>query len=173
MLVLFPPLSYFVLYKNPLFSYKKIRRPPLSFSPVTQYLTNECCSIQIPGVCMKTIVSSGFATHCRVRFATAAVAFCCAVLVLFTSSASADCYLNCPLITIINCRNAPAQVQAQLCCYNTETTFSEVFTVPAGTCNSNPYSIGFLPCYVTGVFLVDQNATSYTWDGQNCRLIIH
>lgn len=120
---------------------------------------------------MKTIVSSGFATHCRARFVTAAVAFCYAVLFLFTTQASANCYLNKPLITIVKGQNISPQ--AQLCNYKVETTLSEVFTIPVGICNSSPYSIGFLPCYVTGAFLVDQNTISYTWDTRSCRPTIH
>lgn len=123
---------------------------------------------------MRNLASSGFATNRTVRFATVTIAFCCAVLSLFTSQATAnDCYTGCPIITIVNCRNAEARVQAQLCCSNSETTLSEVFTVPGQICSNNQYSIGFLPCYVTGVFFIGPGSVSYTWDPQNCLLTIH
>jgi hypothetical protein len=98
---------------------------------------------------------------------------CGCLAIFFAPDSTAQCNTNCPIISIVNCRNIEARIQAQLCCDNTTVTLSETFTVPAGTCRSEPYEIGFLPCYATGTFFIGPNPTTYTWDPQTCTLTIH
>lgn len=108
-------------------------------------------------------------------FAMSAAAMCLVLLALFTYEASAQCYTTCPLITITNCQNTPARVTALICCDNSsQPEYSETFTVPAGACGNNSYVIGFLPCYVTGMFIISSpSSATYTWNPATCTLTIN
>lgn len=114
-------------------------------------------------------------TICSSKIATIAMVVCFALLSFFALEAKAQCYTSCPLITIINCHNTPARVTAQICCDNaSQPQYSETFTVPAGSCGNNGYVIGFLPCYVTGVFIISSpSSATYTWDPATCTLTIN